>query len=80
MRYDQLIIIDEEKRKEWDEMDPKIKKTILNNLQKFTDEMEVTLSIQLLSNIIVDMNKRLCDLENKVFQEGKDGGNCNKEG
>jgi len=80
MKYDKLIIMDEDKRKEWEDMDPALRKSVMSNLKHFTDEMEACISIQLLSNVIVDLNNRICDLENKVFQEGKNGSNHNKEG
>jgi len=80
MRYDKLIIMDDHKRKEWEDMDPALRKNVMNNLKHFTEEMEASISIQLLSNVIVDLNNRICDLENKIFQEGKNGSNRNKEG
>lgn len=80
MRYDKLIIMDEDKRKEWEDMDPALRKRVMNHLKQFTDEMEASISIQLLSNVIVDLNNRICDLENKIFQEGIDGSHSNKEG
>jgi len=60
-----IVFLDEEKRKEWEEMDPEVKKTIMSMLHGATKKLTTDLSIELLCNVIIDMNERIEKLENK---------------
>jgi hypothetical protein len=60
-----IIFTDEKKRKEWEDLSPGIKKSVMSRLHSMADQMETKLSIEMLCNIIVDMDKRIRDLEEK---------------
>lgn len=55
----------EEKRKEWEDLPPGLKKSVISNLRSMMDNTETKLSIDVLCNIIIDMDKRISDLEEK---------------
>ncbi len=58
-----IVFLDDEKRKEWDEMDPELKKRVFSVLHTCMKEMELKIVIEMLCNIIIDMNERIKLLE-----------------
>lgn len=58
-----LIFFDEDKRKEWEELDPCIRKNVFRMLHSCADKMEMKVCIEMLCNVIIDMDKRLQELE-----------------
>ncbi len=60
-----LIFFDDEKRKEWENLDPAIRNNIFSLLHSAADKMETKLCLQILCNVIIDMDKRIQDLEKK---------------
>jgi len=60
-----MILINEEKQKEWDELDQNVKKRITSNLRQSCDMMENKLAIELLCNVINDLNERVRKLEDR---------------
>lgn len=63
--YDKFVFFDEEKRKEWEDCDESVKKHVMAHLHQYTKQMENNLSIEMLSNIIMDLLKRIEALEEK---------------
>lgn len=61
-----IIFMDEQKRKEWEDLSLPIKSNIMSRLHSMANQMETKLSIDMLCNIIVDMDKRIRDLEEKI--------------
>jgi len=60
---DKLIFMNEEKEKEWEELDPSIKKTCLAHLKETCSMMEHKAAIQLLCHVINEMGERIKRLE-----------------
>lgn len=60
-----IIFIDEEKRKEWEEMEPSLKREVYSLLHSCSEKMEAKIMIEMLCNVIIDMDKRIQDLERK---------------
>ncbi len=58
-----IVFLDEEKRKEWDNLDPAMKNNIFSMLHSCSKQMESKMMIEMLCNIIIDMDKRIQDLE-----------------
>jgi len=61
--YESLIFLDNEKKKDWDEMPKANKSFIVNNLRSFCDEIESKLAIEILCNVINDLISRVKNLE-----------------
>ncbi len=62
-QYSKMVFFDEEKRKEWEESDPAVKKDVLNLLKAKADAMETKISIEILANTIIDLQERIEKLE-----------------
>jgi hypothetical protein len=60
-----IVFIDEEKRKEWEAMDPSIRREVYSLLHSCSKQMEHKIMIEMLCNIIIDMDNRIQDLERK---------------
>jgi hypothetical protein len=63
--YSGMIFMNKEKEKEWDNLEPGLKKFCLDHLQMCAKEMEVRAAVDLLSNILSDILKRLKKLKNE---------------
>lgn len=61
-----LIFLDEEKRKEWEKLDPSIRKGVFSMLHSCADKMEIKILIEMLCNVIIDMDKRIQELEKSI--------------
>jgi len=61
--YSKFVFTDESKRKEWEDLDADVKKSIISTLNKTCDEMEAKYSIQLLCNLYIDLQERIENLE-----------------
>jgi len=61
---DSIIFIDEQKKEEWDNMEPQIKKHIENNMHAYMSQLSLEKSIETLFHVFNDMNERLKRLEN----------------
>ena len=60
-----LVFLDEEKRKEWEKLDSSMKNSIFSMLHECAEKMQTNLFLEMICNILVDMDKRIRDLENK---------------
>ncbi len=58
-----IIFLDEEKRKEWEHMDPALKSSVFGMLHSCADKMQTKVMIEMLCNIIIDMDKHIQELE-----------------
>lgn len=58
-----IIFLDEEKRKEWESLEPSIKRNVYSMLHTCANQMEVKISIEMLCNVIIDMDQRIQILE-----------------
>jgi hypothetical protein len=67
-----IIFLDEEKRKEWENVDPSIRRNVYSMLHSCADKMEMKICIEMLCNVIIDMDKRIQDLE--MFKNGIENG------
>lgn len=67
-----IIFLDEEKRKEWENIDTSIKREIYSFLHSCADKMQTETMIEMLCNIIIDMDKRIQELEK--FKDGIENG------
>lgn len=63
MKYIKFISTDENMRKEWEEMDPQVKKSVENLLHQYTEKMTLSASIDLLCNLFLDLQERIEKLE-----------------
>ncbi len=61
-----IIFMNEEKRKEWEELDPSIRKNVYSLLQSCTEKMEMKITIEILCNVIIDMDERIQKLERNL--------------
>jgi len=59
------IIFADEKQKEWEDLNPEIKKSISSRLHETTKILSLERSIELLCHVINDLNERIDKLENK---------------
>lgn len=59
-----LIFLDEQKRKEWENLDPSIRKSVFSMLHSCTEKMEIKICVEMLCNVIIDLDKRIQCLEN----------------
>jgi len=66
-----IIFLDDEKRKEWEKLDPSIRNNIFSLLHSCADKMEMKICIEMLCNVIIDLDKRIQKLEqvNKSITE-----------
>jgi len=69
VKYDKIVFMDKEKEEEWKNMEPSLKKFVLDNLKETANNLELRLCIDLLCNVIVDLNNRIFELENKWEQQ-----------
>lgn len=60
-----IYFSDKQKRKEWEEMDPKLKKHAMDNIQNYIDHLHDRSIIEFLGNIMGDFHERLLKIENK---------------
>lgn len=67
-----IIFLDEEKRKEWEQMEPSMKREVYSLLHSCADKMETKVMIEMLCNVIIDMDKRIQGLEK--FKDGIENG------
>lgn len=72
--HDKLVFMDKEKEEEWNELPESIKKSVISNLKESASMMESRVAIEMLCLIIMDMNKRVEELERKCFPENSDLG------
>ena len=61
--YSKMIFMSKEKEKEWNEMDLGVKKHVLSHLERYTEKMSNSTSIQLLCHCINELDKRIEKLE-----------------
>lgn len=61
---DSLVFMDEEKKKEWDNLDSSLKDFILNHLSSVADKMSDRVAIEMLCHVVDDLLKRIKELEN----------------
>jgi len=61
--YDKLIFLNEEKEKEWEELDDSTKKFCLDHLKETCSKMQNKLAIELLCHVINDLSERIKKLE-----------------
>ncbi len=71
-RYERMIFLDEAKRKEWEDLDPSVRRGVFNHLHSTANEMEMRTCIDLLCNVIIDLEKRVEELENKELRRNAD--------
>lgn len=62
---------DEEKRKEWEEMDPQVKEFCKKNVHRCCQEATMKVSIELLCHLYNDLSERVDKLEKKDNDEEK---------
>lgn len=67
-----LIFMDEIKRKEWEELPETVRKNVYSMLHSCTKKMEIKICIEMLCNVIIDMDKRIQELES--FKNGIENG------
>ena len=60
---DPIIFIDEQKKKEWDELPRETKIFIKDHLFQCVRDMGTTLSIEMLVHVINDLSERISKLE-----------------
>lgn len=58
-----MVFVDEKKKKEWDELDSSVKKSVVAHLRETTKCMEQSLAIDFLCLVIQDLIKRIEKLE-----------------
>ncbi len=58
-----IIFLDEEKRKQWENMDPALRSSVFGMLHSCADKMEMKVMIEMLCNVIINMDKRIQELE-----------------
>lgn len=58
-----IIFLDEQKRKEWENLEPSMKREVYSLLHSCADKMETKMMIEMLCNVIIDMDKRIQKLE-----------------
>ncbi len=62
-----IIFLDESKRKEWENLPDIIRKNVFSMLHKCCEQMTQKMTIEMLCNVIIDLEKRVKDLENKSY-------------
>jgi type III secretory pathway component EscV len=60
-----VFIGNEEKRREWDAMDPMIKRAVTQNIREYLHVMENRVAIDTMDLVIEDLVKRIEKLEGK---------------
>ena len=63
-----LIFSNDEKRKEWENMDPQLKRSVTSMLKEYSKHMTLELTVDTLVQIISDMNIRIEKLEKNETQ------------
>jgi hypothetical protein len=63
--YERMVFLDEEKRKEWEEMPESEKAWLMDNLKSTAQKMENKIAIEMLCNVVADLYNRVKELENK---------------
>lgn len=63
--YSKMVFMDEGQKKEWDELDPQIKRTVVHNLKMYTDRMTCEATVNMLVAICQDLIDRVEMLENR---------------
>jgi len=58
-----IVFTDEAKEKEWDDLDPKIKKQVMFHLKETTEEMEIRMALDVICHVINDLAKKIENLE-----------------
>lgn len=61
--YDRIIFMDKDKEKEWEDLNPSVKKSYISNLKETCDKMENKVAIEFLCHVINDLSKRIDRLE-----------------
>ena len=54
-----MLFLDEDKQKEWDDMEPSIKRAVLSNLQGYTSKMTTNIAIETLAHAINELSLRI---------------------
>lgn len=60
-----IVFTDEAKEKEWEELDPAVKKHVMFNLKATTDEMEIRMALDVICHVINDLARKIEKLEKK---------------
>ena len=63
--YDAIVFTDEAKEKEWEELDPAVKREVMFNLKATTDEMEIRMALDVICHVINDLARKIEKLEKK---------------
>lgn len=58
-----MLFLDEDKQKEWDDMEPGLKLAVMSNLHGYTTKMSTNLAIETLALAINDLAMRIDALE-----------------
>ena len=73
--YDNFIFLDEEKKKEWDEMPESQKSFVMNHLHECCSQMQSNMAIEMLCHVINDLMERIKKLEINLSEGNKNGTN-----
>lgn len=60
-----ILFLDESKREEWENLDSSVRKNVFSLLHTVADQMENKICIEMLCNVIIDLDKRIQELEKK---------------
>jgi hypothetical protein len=66
-----LLYMNQEKEKEWDELDETVKSAVLLNVKEAVKKTEIGISIDILAHCINELNERICTLEKKNVRRSK---------
>lgn len=63
--YSKMVFMNDEQKKEWDELDPQVKKTVERNLKEYADRMTLEHTVDMLVQICQDLIDKVEMLENR---------------
>ena len=61
-----MLFLDEDKQKEWDDMEPSLKRAVMSNLQGYTSKMSTNIAIETLAHAINELSIRIDKLSYTV--------------
>ncbi len=62
---EKMIFVSEEKEKEWADLEPGLKSSIMSNLRYFADRSENRISIEMLCHVVQELLERVKKIEEK---------------
>jgi len=60
------IYMNSKAKEEWDSLDPSVKEAVMKNLDRAVEKMTLKISVELISCVIMDLEKRVQILEDRI--------------